>query len=195
MQVGFQFDLQSARNVWFERERKSRRTQSRNQSKLFVIRTKIRLSMIGSQIPTIEIVQKTVEVVPQVQFLIEWWMCQLLMVCASQCPNTAIQRCTTGSSILYHDFGHMCFGRRNQISGHYDFGNFNNVGASSILTWVLADTASAVCPAHLGSLEIMSMTFAAVICVADEPCSVNTANDFESFFTMSPRRTTLPLYF
>ena len=36
-------------------------------------------------------VQKTVEVVPQVQFLIEWWMCQLLMVCISQCPNTAIQ--------------------------------------------------------------------------------------------------------
>ena len=24
-------------------------------------------------------VQKTVEIVPQVQFLIEWWMCQLLM--------------------------------------------------------------------------------------------------------------------
>ena len=46
LQVGFQFDLQSARIVWFERERKSRRTQSRNQSKLFVIRTKIRMSMI-----------------------------------------------------------------------------------------------------------------------------------------------------
>ena len=36
MQVGFEFDLQSARIVWFKRERKLRRTQSRNQSKLFV---------------------------------------------------------------------------------------------------------------------------------------------------------------
>ena len=100
LQVGFQFDLQSARIVWFERERKLRRTQSRNQSKLFVIRTKIRLSMIWSQVPTIETVQKTVEVVPQAQFLIEWWMCQLLMVCVSQCPNTAIQRYTSARSCV-----------------------------------------------------------------------------------------------
>ena len=88
----------------------------------------------------------------------------------------------------------LCCGRRIQISGHSDFGIFINVGASSILTWVLADTASAACPAHPGSLEIMSMTFAAVICDADDPCSVNTAYDPESFFTMSPRSTTLPLY-
>ena len=47
---------------------------------------------------------------------------------------------------------------------------------------------SAACPAHPGSL-------AAVICVADDPCSVNTAYDPESSFTMSPRSTTLPLYF
>ena len=40
---------------------------------------------------------------------------------------------------------------------------FNNSGAFSILTWVLEDTVSAACPAHPGSLEIMSMTFAAVI--------------------------------
>ena len=58
----------------------------------------------------------------------------------------------------------MCCGRRIQISGHYDFGIFNNVGASSILTWVLADTASAACPAHPGSLDIIPITFAAVIC-------------------------------
>ena len=49
------------------------------------------------------------------------------------------------------------------------------MGASSILTWVLADTASAACPAHPGNLDIMSMTFAAVICDADDPRSVNTA--------------------
>ena len=45
---------------------------------------------------------------------------------------------------------------------------------------------SAACPAHPGSL-------AAVICDADDPCSVNTAYDPESSFTMSPRSTTLPL--
>ena len=39
------------------------------------------------------------------------------------------------------------------------------------------DAASAACPAHPGSLDGMSMTFAAVICDADDPCSVNTAYD------------------
>ena len=39
------------------------------------------------------------------------------------------------------------------------------------------------------------MTFVAVICDADDPCSVNTAYHPESSFTMSPRSTTLPLYF
>ena len=43
-----------------------------------------------------------------------------------------------------------------------DFGICNNVEASSILTWVLADTVSAACPEHHGRLDIMSMTFAAV---------------------------------
>ena len=61
------------------------------------------------------------------------------------------------------------------------------------LTWEKEDTASAACPAHPISLEIMSMTFAAVICDADDLCSVNTAYDPESFFTMSPRSTTLPM--
>ena len=46
------------------------------------------------QVPTIEMIQKIVEIVPQVQFLIEWWMCQLLMVCVSQCPDTTIQKCS-----------------------------------------------------------------------------------------------------
>ena len=54
--------------------------------------------------------------------------------------------------------------------GHSDFGIFNNFGASSILTWVQADTASAACPAHPGNLDMISMTFAAVICDADDPC-------------------------
>ena len=91
--------------------------------------------------------------------------------------------------------GNLCRGRRIQISGHFDFGNFNNVGASSILTCVWADTASAACPAHLGSLDIASITFAAVICDSDDPCSVNTAYDPESSFTMSRRSITLHSYF
>ena len=61
------------------------------------------------------------------------------------------------------------------MSGHSDFGIFNNLRASSIVTWVSADTASAACPSQPGNLEMISMTFAAVICDADDPCSVNTA--------------------
>ena len=63
------------------------------------------------------------------------------------------------------------------------------------LTWVSEDTASAACPAHPGSLDIISITFAAVICDADDPCSVNTALNAESSFPMSPKSTTRPLYF
>ena len=81
------------------------------------------------------------------------------------------------------------------MSGHSDLGIFNNFGASLIFTWVKADTASAACPAQSGSLEMISMPFAAVICDADEPCSMSTAQDPESSFTISPRTTTLPLYF
>ena len=42
------------------------------------------------------------------------------------------------------------------------------------------------------SLDIISVTFAAAICDADDPCSVNTAYDPESSFTTSPRSTTRP---
>ena len=58
-----------------------------------------------------------------------------------------------------------------------------------------ADAASAACPAHPGSLAMTSITFAAGICDADEPCSMNSACEPESFLTMSPRSTTWPLYF
>ena len=44
-----------------------------------------------------------------------------------------------------------------------------------IFTCVCADTASAACPSQSGSLAITSITFAAVVCEADEPCSLNTA--------------------
>ena len=69
----------------------------------------------------------------------------------------------------------------------------NSDGASSILTWVQTDIASAVCPAHPGSLDIV--TFAAVICDADDPCTVNAAYDPESSFTLSPRSTARPFFF
>ena len=36
-------------------------------------------------------------------------------------------------------------------------------------------TASAACPAQPCNLAMIPMTFAAVICDADHPCSVNTA--------------------
>ena len=39
-------------------------------------------------------------------------------------PYRFRSRGTTGSSILDHDFGHLCFGRRIRISGRSDFGIF-----------------------------------------------------------------------
>ena len=45
--------------------------------------------------------------------------------------------------------------------------------ASSIFTCVYADIASGACPSQAGCRAITSITFAAVICDADEPCSVN----------------------
>ena len=61
------------------------------------------------------------------------------------------------------------------MSGHSYIGFFSNLGTYSIFTWVQADIASAACPAHPGILDMISMTFAAVICDYDESCSVHTA--------------------
>ena len=55
---------------------------------------------------------------------------------AGRWPYKFRSRGTTGSSILDHDLGHLCRGRRIQMSGHSDMGIFNNFGASSIFTWV-----------------------------------------------------------
>ena len=63
---------------------------------------------------------------------------------------------------------YLCRGGRIQMSEHSDIGTVNNSGA--IWTWVQADTVSAACPAHPGSLHLTSITFAAVISDAD-PCS------------------------
>ena len=59
--------------------------------------------------------------------------------------------------------GRLCRGRRIPMSGHSDFGFFNNFGASPIFTWEKADTASGACPEHPGSFDMISMIFAAVI--------------------------------
>ena len=80
------------------------------------------------------------------------------------------------------------------MSGHSDLGIFSYLGASSIFTWVKTDTASAACPSQPSNLEMISMTFAAVSCDADDPCSVNTALDPESSLTISLRSTTRPLF-
>ena len=47
-------------------------------------------------------------------------------------PYRFRSRGTTGSSTLDHDFGHLCCGRRIQMSGHSDLGIFISFGAASI---------------------------------------------------------------
>ena len=103
------------------------------------------------------------------------------------CPYKFRSR-RTESSMNYHDIGHFCFGRRIHTSGHSDYRIFSSCCASYISTWENADHASAACPSQSGSRAITSITFAAVICDADKPCSVNTAWAPESSFTMSHRR-------
>ena len=58
--------------------------------------------------------------------------------------------------------------------GHSDFKTLSNLGASSTCIWVYADTSSAACPPRSGSLSMTSVTFTAVVCDTDEPCSVKT---------------------
>ena len=57
----------------------------------------------------------------------------------------------------------------------FDLGIFKNVGLSSIFTSEKTDTASAACPSQPGNLEMISMTFVAVMCDAVDPYSMNTA--------------------
>ena len=114
---------------------------------------------------------------------------------ASGCPYKFRSRRTTESSMSAQDSGHPCRGRRIHKSGLSDFGFLSNLGASSSFTCVYTDTASAACPSQSGNLAITSISFAAVIWDADEPCSEKTAWAPESSFTMSPRSTTLPVNF
>ena len=100
---------------------------------------------------------------------------------ASGCPFKFRSRGTTESSMFCTWLSRLCRGRRVHTSGHSDLGIPSNLGASSIITWVHAGTASAACPSQSGYL-------AAVIWDADERCSVKTASAPESSFTMPPRR-------
>ena len=77
--------------------------------------------------------------------------------------------------MLDHDFGHMCFGRRIQISGHSDFAIFNDLGASSIFPACKLILRLLLVLRTTGSVAMASITVADVICDADEPCFVNTA--------------------
>ena len=101
----------------------------------------------------------------------------------------------TGSGTLTDDCGVRERSRSIQISVHSASGHLICFGVSSIFTRVSAHTASQASPAQSGSREITSSTLAAVMCDAEEPCSVNTAWNPESSFTASPRNTTRPMYF
>ena len=110
-------------------------------------------------------------------------------------PYRFRSRGTTRSSILDHDFGHVCRGRRIQMSGHSDLGIFSNFGASSIFTWckqilrkLLVLSNLAVClwyPWPLLLTFVMLMILVQWI-LLQHP---------ESSFTISPRSTTRPMYF
>ena len=67
-------------------------------------------------------------------------------------------------------------------------------GACNILNMVEAYCTSAVCLANRGSLDVAPITLTGVIRDFDDPCSVHTANDPESFLTISPRSTTRCMY-
>ena len=87
-----------------------------------------------------------------------------------------------------NDLGHLCRGRRIQMTGHSFLGICNIFGASSNFAWVYADAASAACLAHPDS-----RTMTSIIYDEDECCSVNSAQESASFFAMSPRSATLCL--
>ena len=105
-------------------------------------------------------------------------------------------RGTTGSSILDHDLGHLCRGRRIQMSGHSDFGFFNNLWASSIFTWVLRWYC--VCclsiAARQSGADIHDLGGCHLRCWRSLFSDI-LRKTLRSSFAISPRRTTRPLYF
>ena len=116
---------------------------------------------------------------------------------AHGCPQKFRPRGTTGSSICAQDFGRLCRGTRIHTCGHSNLRMLEQSGSIlHLLPWCMLTRRQLFCPSQSGSLSLTSIHFAAVICDADEPCSVNAAYEPESSsFTMSPRSTTRPLYF
>ena len=55
---------------------------------------------------------------------------------ASGWPHRFLSTGTNGSLMPDHYTGHLCHGRRTDVSGHSDFGILNSFGASSDFTWV-----------------------------------------------------------
>ena len=92
----------------------------------------------------------------------------------SSCPYKFRSRGTTGSSMFDHDFGHCVV---EDVSKNLDiltYGILSNVGSSSIFTRVYDDMAPAACSSSSGSLALTPITYAAVICDADEPALFST---------------------
>ena len=78
------------------------------------------------------------------------------------------------SSMFDHDFGHLCRGIRIHMSGHSDSGilsSLERLPFFPVCTQILRQLQIH----QSGRLAMTSMTFAAVNCDADEPCSMNTA--------------------
>ena len=83
-------------------------------------------------------------------------------------------------------FGRLCRGRRSQKSGHTDFGMWTQIwSVLHLSSGASANTASAACPAQSSNLAITPTSFAAVICDAEEPCSVKTAQSHGNRFSQS----------
>ena len=80
------------------------------------------------------------------------------------------------------------------MSGHPDFEKFQHFWSVFHIEWRLILRRLLV-QRISSSLATTSRTFVAVICDADEACSVNTAKEPQSSFTTSPQSTTRSLNF
>ena len=110
-------------------------------------------------------------------------------------PYRCRSRSTTGSSMLDHDFGQKCRGRRLQTSGHCVSGIYRAIWEHpSILTCVWADTASAACPSQLGNLAKNIHYFCSLLGRRRALFSENCVGS-RVIFHCVPWSTTLPLYF
>ena len=111
-----------------------------------------------------------------------------------RCPNKFLSKRNNRILNVLPSFWPLMSRWPNPDNGTFLSERCNNFEASSVLPGVFGDTISLACPAPQRSLAITFSTFAAVMCDADDPCSVDTAQEPESPFTTSPRNTTRPLH-